>query len=151
MRKLLVGLVISACMFAFAGCKEDKEEAEENVKQGNTSVTYYLVGEEAVDYFDIHILELDKEEDVIGVKDIRIISGKNPVQVQSEKGCTNLVIVYKHRYRDDNNLTACRRYTLNEEEFREEKDYIMLTLGETIDEEVYDMYFNYRKSPFLSM
>ncbi len=28
MRKLLVGLVISACMFAFAGCKEDEEIVE---------------------------------------------------------------------------------------------------------------------------
>ena len=121
-------------MFAFAGCNDDEKEDE------NASVTYYLVGEETVDYTDIRILEIGSDYMTVDVKDVKIISGRNPVQFLSHKDCKSLTIVYKHRY-EDGEYSACRRYILNEEEFKIEKDAIMLTLGETISDEEYSWYF----------
>ena len=142
MRRLFIVFALCVCSFSFIACN-DKEEKEETVVKPAASVYYYLVGEERVDYTDIRILELNSDSKTVDTKDVKIISGRNPVQFLAHKDCKSLIIVYK----DDNgygNSQNYRRYRITEDEFEDEyeREGIWLTLGETISEWEYLDYFS---------
>jgi len=137
MRRLFIVFALCVCSFSFIACNDDKEETF--VKPA-ASVYYYLVGEERIDYTDIRIFELGSDYTTVDTKDVKIISGSNPVQFLAHKDCKSLIIVYKNND-EDGNFQNYRRYRIDEDEFEYEREGIWLTLGEVISEWEYLDYF----------
>lgn len=140
MRKLFIAFALCVCSFSFIACN-DKEDKEETVVKPAASVYYYLVGEERIDYTDIRIFELGSDYTTVDIKDVKIISGRNPIQFLAHKDCKSLIIVYKNND-EDGNFQNYRRYRITEDEFEYEREGIWLTLGETISEWEYLDYFS---------
>lgn len=140
MRRLFIVFALCVCSLSFIACN-DKEDKEEPFVKPAASVYYYLVGEERIDYTDIRIFELGSDYTTVDTKDVKIISGSNPVQFLAHKDCKSLVLVYKNND-EDGNFQYFRRYRIDEDEFEAEKDGVLLTLGDIISEEEYLDYFS---------
>lgn len=140
MRRLFIVFALCVCSLSFIAC-DDKEDKEETVVKPAASVYYYLIGEERIDYTDIRIFELGSDYTTVDTKDVKIISGRNPVQFLAHKDCKSLIIVYKNND-EDGNFQNYRRYRIDEDEFEYEREGIWLTLGEAISEWEYLDYFS---------
>ena len=143
MRKLFIVFALCVCSFSFIACN-DKEDKEETVTKPAESVYYYLVGDYRIDYIDLCIFEYDAKGNIIEKKTQKVISGDNPVLFEGNKFCDGITIAYKSLDYDfeGNSIVGYRMYSLRGDEFLNEKEYIMLTLGTSVSEEEYLNYCN---------
>lgn len=69
MRKLLTLATIFACMFTFAGCNDDEEKEEQEVKEKvETTYTIHNKSSFETNYKDVYIYEIDKYGDIVEKK-----------------------------------------------------------------------------------
>lgn len=91
MRKLLTLAMIFACMFTFAGCNDDDEKEEQEVKQ-ETKTTYTISHSPYAlsSYTDIYIFEFDKNNSIVARQFIARVSQGGVVTIEADPYTTRV-------------------------------------------------------------